>query len=1094
MAALPEDSHCSYLAVNEEEEERGREIVGVSDKGGFGSRRIVILEPLPLLSPVKQNVDLNLAPPNWLRGSGAGRYFYKTLFSQFNKTSDRNTSHVNPSSIILASHYSHLVGGVVDVIADTKSVKKLLTMPYNKSNVSMSVHRIGRTLLIDELYTDTSLREFEKLSSVGELPKVPLVKKDPVSVRHRSMYSKLLYYSTPDDDSESLPILPAPEHLLTLPDPVKGAAPNIDEELSDIFPCVPPDPLPQPFHLNVEWTVNDIRMLLGSDLPIFGKEGKPAISLKLRDMDKPITVLTGLDYWLDNLMCNVPELAMCYHVDGIVQKFDVIKTEDIPKLDKNCQFSPQEVLKVAENILSFLKSNCTKEGHTYWLFRPKGEDLVKLYDLTTLTSSSKETEAIENPFAKSVATLFYRVSQRMLQYGACDNKKELNNIKILLENCIKLLHNDLNSQIVMSSYFLLADMFLSHTPPLLEEEPTGSEDDDESHESQLITNEPYISSLAVSSLIHNIDPLMTGPADGTGSIPDATNSLKISLTYVSKALEGLNPLCIVDNWRVTGTSQLLLTAGNAYWKLSEGAMADSELGQCLRWARLAVLCFKVSLALSKDKKQIKLMKNMLGSSWQLCGDVHVLSTKASSSLSRYINDFNMFDSIDCKIKTFLSSLYNPSVEEDDYLQLHVDIETSLKMSIECYNVCKSVGGASTNNNKLKERLGNAWNELGVYYKHTAATGTEQDYSAKTSLCDESYKCITKGLTLFKETGSVPNQSLLNANLGSLSRVLAAIEHQKQAKEGGGAEFSLEERSHYNRSIDYYNKGKALLKRLSNHPTIWLNIEMDLCNVYYEFGRAIQDRPPLSRVSVQEVERDIVSLFMKAIHFAESVAGNVPPGSSHHVSVSGIIGTTHQQLGSLYHKVAFDPAFSTQRQRTARTQSERHYSKSINSFIVNDHSLQILRVYWERSLLYEQHANISSGNHSIKLLHQSLDDILLAISPLQVLLKLSSNDTSTSSCSVLGSLKQLLVIIVQRLRTICKQLLTLSMKRTTSVQDDSASCTISQYKRLYELSISDIDIDTDINADSDVNTDSDINTDLLLSDIIKLLENIKVVLS
>ena len=36
-------------------------------------------------------------------------------------------------------------------------------------------------------------------------------------------------------------------------------------------------------------------------------------------------------------------------------------------------------------------------------------------------------------------------------------------------------------------------MFLSHTPPLLEEESVGSEDDDESHESQLITNEPYVS-------------------------------------------------------------------------------------------------------------------------------------------------------------------------------------------------------------------------------------------------------------------------------------------------------------------------------------------------------------------------------------------------------------------------------------------------------------------------------------------------------------------------------------------------------------------------------------------------------------------------
>jgi len=37
------------------------------------------------------------------------------------------------------------------------------------------------------------------------------------------------------------------------------------------------------------------------------------------DMSKPINVLTGIDYWLDNLMCNVPELAMCYHDNGIVQ-------------------------------------------------------------------------------------------------------------------------------------------------------------------------------------------------------------------------------------------------------------------------------------------------------------------------------------------------------------------------------------------------------------------------------------------------------------------------------------------------------------------------------------------------------------------------------------------------------------------------------------------------------------------------------------------------------------------------------------------------------------------------------------------------------
>lgn len=41
--------------------------------------------------------------------------------------------------------------------------------------------------------------------------------------------------------------------------------------------------------------------------------------LFFRESNKPINILTGIDYWLDNLMCNVPELVMCFHVNGIVQ-------------------------------------------------------------------------------------------------------------------------------------------------------------------------------------------------------------------------------------------------------------------------------------------------------------------------------------------------------------------------------------------------------------------------------------------------------------------------------------------------------------------------------------------------------------------------------------------------------------------------------------------------------------------------------------------------------------------------------------------------------------------------------------------------------
>ena len=77
---------------------------------------------------------------------------------------------------------------------------------------------------------------------------------------------------------------------------------------------------------------------------------------------------SGIDYWLDNLMCNVPEVIMCYHLDGIVQKYELIKTEDLPHMCEN-QFSPTLVRDVAQNILAFLNSKATKEGHTYWLFK-----------------------------------------------------------------------------------------------------------------------------------------------------------------------------------------------------------------------------------------------------------------------------------------------------------------------------------------------------------------------------------------------------------------------------------------------------------------------------------------------------------------------------------------------------------------------------------------------------------------------------------------------------------------------------------------------------------------------------------------------------
>ena len=49
-----------------------------------------------------------------------------------------------------------------------------------------------------------------------------------------------------------------------------------------------------------------------------------------------------------------------------------------------------------------------KEGHTYWLYRAKGDDIVKLYDLSSICTGINLTQM--NPFSTPVAMLCFKVS------------------------------------------------------------------------------------------------------------------------------------------------------------------------------------------------------------------------------------------------------------------------------------------------------------------------------------------------------------------------------------------------------------------------------------------------------------------------------------------------------------------------------------------------------------------------------------------------------------------------------------------------------------------------------------------------------------
>ncbi|MGH0161536.1 UNVERIFIED_CONTAM: hypothetical protein FKN15_069690 [Acipenser sinensis] len=546
---------------------------------------------------LQEKTDLKLPPANWLRES--------TELGPVGTTILGSSSKSKPfSSFGMAYDFIDSIGNDVDVVSDSENIKKLLKIPYSKSHVSMAVHRVGRTLLLDEL----DIQElFMRSSQTGDWnwlkefyqrlvdQKWQRKKKSKEQWYQRAILSKFLYYSingngaaepvpaatgepTQREDEgserdEMGPSWPAPLESSTsvsedtsapkqpsrmsdfasfgavVPHSINGngAAEPVpaatgeptqreDEgpERDEMGPSWPAPlesstsvsedtsapkqesvPLENTFALghvsstpkeqnlttlfnegensqglkndfvrNILWTFEDIHMLVGTNMPIFGGGRYPAVSLRLRDNNKPINVLTGIDYWLDNLMCNVPELVMCFHVNGIVQKYEMIKTEDIPDLD-NSTFSTKVVKDIAQNILSFLKSNCTKEGHTYWLFKASGSDIVKLYDLTTLCEDTTE-EKYQNPFTLPVAVLLYKVASNMMMKKG-QNKKHYGTIRTLLLNCVKLLDQERHPQIVASANFILSELFQLDEPQKGEDGeslPSGNSEDSYSEEEE----------------------------------------------------------------------------------------------------------------------------------------------------------------------------------------------------------------------------------------------------------------------------------------------------------------------------------------------------------------------------------------------------------------------------------------------------------------------------------------------------------------------------------------------------------------------------------------------------------------------------------
>eukprot|EP01047_Picozoa_sp_COSAG01_P005729 COSAG01_NODE_199_length_22202_cov_23.993668_15_plen_277_part_00 len=97
-------------------------------------------------------------------------------------------------------------------------------------------------------------------------------------------------------------------------------------------------PQARPMPRAVGRQLEELHLLLASNQTLL-RSGSPgsghqALGLRLRDVakDGPMTTDAALDLWMDNLLSDVPESVICWHQDGVLKGYLLLRTEDIPAM------------------------------------------------------------------------------------------------------------------------------------------------------------------------------------------------------------------------------------------------------------------------------------------------------------------------------------------------------------------------------------------------------------------------------------------------------------------------------------------------------------------------------------------------------------------------------------------------------------------------------------------------------------------------------------------------------------------------------------------------------------------------------------------
>ena len=152
------------------------------------------------------------------------------------------------------------------------------------------------------------------------------------------------------------------------------------------------------------YAMDGLELLLGSDTVVYGRADS-STKIGVHDVEEgtTITEARSLDMWLENTIGGCDECAICYHRDGEVSGYQLLKTEALPSFCGGDSGVALATMARARSILEFVKRNCTDDAATYCLTRGEG---------ATLQLWRVESQRSTTPFGRACALLCLRIARR----------------------------------------------------------------------------------------------------------------------------------------------------------------------------------------------------------------------------------------------------------------------------------------------------------------------------------------------------------------------------------------------------------------------------------------------------------------------------------------------------------------------------------------------------------------------------------------------------------------------------------------------------------------------------------------------------------